>query len=54
MSIILSIIQLGTFRNAFHKATEIAIVGPNFENARKAFDKNTFQCHFLGGKPKGP
>jgi hypothetical protein len=32
---------------------EIAIVGPNFENARKAFDKNTFNAIFLGGK-EGP
>jgi hypothetical protein len=47
---------LGTFRNAFHKATlEIAIVGPNFENARKAFDKKYLaNAIFLGGKPKGP
>jgi hypothetical protein len=52
--LIIVLFQLGTFRNAFIKPPfEIAIVGPNFENARKAFDKKYLpNAIFLGGKPE--
>jgi hypothetical protein len=49
-----NIIQLGTFRNAFHKATLWdCYCGANFENARKLSIKIPSNAIF-GGKPKGP
>jgi hypothetical protein len=55
MSIILVLFQLGRLEMLFIKPPfEIAIVGPNFENARKLSIKIPSQCHFLGGKRKGP